>query len=63
MRKIGKRMTGRMRKTLVRPFSNRVGFRISPFRVLWYGFLGIFGYNYYLNLFTDLPEENFGKRK
>jgi hypothetical protein len=61
--KIGKMTTGRKKKKEVKLATNPVGFRVSPFKVVWYSFLGVFGYNYYLNLYTDLPEENIGKRK
>ena len=55
------KMTGKRKKKQVRLFSNALGFKFSPFKLIWYGFLGTFGYNYYLNLYTDLPEENLGK--
>ena len=35
--------------------------RITPFRVIWYSFLGVFSYNYYLNLYERKPEESWGK--
>lgn len=61
MKRNGRMMTGRRKKKKVSLNSNALGFRISPFKVVFYSFMGVFGYNYYLNLYKDLPEENFGK--
>lgn len=62
-KKNGKMTTGRKKKKEVNYLFNTLGFKFSPLKIIWYSFLGTFGYNYYLNLYTDLPEENIGKCK
>lgn len=60
---MGRRAGGRRRrKGYIRELTT-VGFKFKPLKIIWYSMLGTLGYNYYLNLYTDLPEDNFGKSR
>lgn len=57
-----KSMNMRRRKKVGSWFFILIGFKFKPFKALFWTCMGVFGYNYYLNLFSDLPEENLGMR-